>query len=172
MEIAQPLTIVPVSEIPVAQDVVLENLFKIYKTCLQLKDLCEEKIGIGISAVQAGIPMKLFAVKFPKGEYAYYANCEYRSSPGAAKILHIEGCLSLKTEKGKLKTYEVHRYKDVLINGYQIEEVGNDLVLKQLQDYPVSGFYAAVFQHEIDHHFGILISDIGNEVDLTPADFA
>ena len=161
----EKLEIVPVEQIPLGQIVDLEksNLTNVYKTCLQLKELCERSAGIGIAAVQAGIPLNLFLVKYPTG-YSYFANCSYRPA-SEEKILHLEGCLSLVTPTGRMRTFSVERYKNILISGFQILDK-SELVCKQLTDYSVSDFYAAVFQHEADHQNGILISEIGTEVEI------
>lgn len=160
------MNIVPVPEIPLATDVPAENLFKVYDICKQLQALCEQEGGVGIAAVQAGIPWKLFLVKFADSTFGYFVNCEYKPI-GEDKILHIEGCLSLRTSKGKLRTFEVERYRNIEVSGHQLVQEENDLVLKPLADYFVDGFYAAVFQHEIQHQQNILISDIGKEVEIT-----
>lgn len=160
------MKIVPVSEIPAIhqiQDVPTENLMDIYKVCLSLRHLCDKEHGVGISAVQTGLPWKLFVIKFTDS-YGYFINCEY-TPLDEEKILHLEGCLSLKTKKGQLRTFEVERYSSILVNGYQLKD-NQKLVLEKLNNYSVSGFYSAVFQHEIQHHLGILISDIGKEMKI------
>jgi len=164
-----PLEIVPVEAIPTKDqivDVPLDDLTKIYKVCLQLKELAITHKGIGISAVQAGVPWKLFLVQDldrPKN-FRYFVNCEY-SPDTADKCLYIEGCLSLK-RKNKLRTFQLHRFQQVKITGYELLDTGSELALKPLTDYIVSDFNGTIFQHEIDHHRGVLISDIGEEVEL------
>jgi peptide deformylase len=91
------LSIVPVSDIPSLdkiEDVSLDNLMETYKTCLQLRELCEQESGIGIAAVQTGIHQKLFLVNFcaANKKYGYFINCKYEPD-GEDKMLHIEGCL-------------------------------------------------------------------------------
>jgi peptide deformylase len=164
------LKIVPVDEIPVADDVPLDNLFKVYDICMQLQELCLKEGGIGIAAVQAGIPWKLFIIKTPfdfetKESFGFFVNCDFEPQD-EVKLLHIEGCLSLRTSKGKLRSFEVERYCNVKINGFRLVKTENDLELVPLTEYLVSDFSAAVFQHEIQHHQGILISDIGTEVEI------
>ena len=160
------MNIVPVVDIPIGQDVPLDNLFKVYDVCKQLQALCEQEHGVGIAAVQAGIPWKLFLVRFPDGNFGYFLNCDFESV-GEENILHIEGCLSLRNSKGKLRTFEVERHAHIKVSGLQLVRKENDLVAEPLTDYFVDGFSAAVFQHEIEHQKGILISDIGKEIEIS-----
>jgi peptide deformylase len=160
-----PLEIVPVEKIPSKeqiQAVPLDELPKVYKVCTQLRELCNRSGGIGISAVQAGIPWKLFLVK-SGGRYRYFLNCEY--SPDGEQMLCVEGCLSLK-RKNKLRSFQLQRYRQVKIDGFELLDTGTELELVPLKDYIVKEFEGTIFQHEIDHHFGILISDIGEEIEL------
>jgi peptide deformylase len=163
------LNIVPVADIPLGENLVISNssktLFEIYKTCMQLQVLCVLEKGVGISAVQAGLPMKLFLVRYPQDNFRYFINCTF-SPADEEKMTHLEGCLSLVNSKGQLRTFEVQRYKKIVVSGYELIDQQNELVLKVLEDYYVEGFFAAVFQHEIQHDQGILISDIGTEVDI------
>lgn len=145
------------------KDVPTDNLFKIYDTCLQLSVICEKEKGIGVSAVQVGIPWKLFIVKTENG-FEYFINCSY-SPLNDEKIIHLEGCLSLKSGN-RFRTFEVERFKTVVINGYKLVEKNNDLALIPLIDYHVEDFMACVFQHEIDHHCGVTIDKIGKEIEL------
>ncbi len=56
------LEIVPVDKIPLGQTVPLHH-GTVWPVCLQLRELCESKNGMGLSAVQAGIPWNLFVIK-------------------------------------------------------------------------------------------------------------
>ncbi|RDJ35273.1 MAG: hypothetical protein DWQ19_10690 [Crenarchaeota archaeon] len=168
------MNIVSVADIPKGEDVPMDNLFKVYNVCMQLQALCEQENGIGIAAVQAGIPWRLFLVKlkkFPDKEdseshYEYYLNCDFQpKSPD--KVLHIEGCLSLKTPKGKLRLFEVERYKSIEVNGYRLVIKEDELDVEHLVNYNVTGFYAAVFQHEIQHADQITIDQIGKEKEFS-----
>jgi peptide deformylase len=162
-----PLNIVAVEQIPTKdqiQDVPLNDLSKVYRICLQLQELCNREQGIGISAVQAGIPWKLCLIKLTDGIH-FFLNCEY-SPDSEDQGLWVEGCLSLK-RKNKLRTFEVRRYKQIKVNGYELLLNGSDLELKPVKDYIVTGFEATIFQHEIDHHRSVLISEIGKEIELT-----
>lgn len=164
------LEIVPVESIPTQViDVPLDDLPKVYKVCTQLRELCERSQGVGISAVQAGIPWKLFLVRSMNKDafkvvYRYFINCEY-SPDTETKMLCVEGCLSLK-RKNKLRTFQLLRYEQVKVNGYELLDTGTELELVPVKDYIASQFEGTIFQHEIDHQNQILISDIGEEIEL------
>lgn len=161
------LTIVPVEDIPLAKKIPAKpspaELFNLYKIFLQLEFLCNNEKGIGIAAVQAGIPLHLFLVKNTDGSYGHYINCEYNKI-GEEVSLCLESCLSLKNKK-KLRVFEVERPVKIWVDGYQLLENDGDLVLNPFSK-ELSGFEATVFAHEIDHGFGITIDNIGTEVGL------
>ena len=160
------MNLVEISQIPTVEeinDVPVDDLVSVYKVIMDMEKICTESNGIGISAVQVGVPWKMFLVKHPDG-YRYYLNCEYEPI-GDEKKPSIEGCLSIKTNTGESRHFLVERYGRVRIHGLrlldicklQLEEIDIELDLNEL---------GVVFQHEIDHHNGILISDIGREIEL------
>jgi len=168
------MKLVPVDEIPKSvdiKDVALDDLAEIYKICNKMENVCEAENGIGLSAVQVGIPLKLFVVKADdgskfdnKGEYGYFLNCEYEPQQESGQIISIEGCLSLRSDSGELRHFQVMRYTDILISGYKLNK---DMKLEEVMDFQIGvSEQAVVFQHEIEHHSGILISDKGQEIFL------
>lgn len=157
------LEIVPIDKIPVAEDVPLDNLMSIYKTCLDLQDACEVGDGVGLSAVQVGIAWKLFVVRYGN-KFSYFVNCTYEPlvDPRLRTLQSIENCLSLRKEDGSFRSFLVNRYP-------KIKVVGKSLVIGE---YPAihdvdlrldNDKYSVIFQHEIDHQEGVLINDIGEE---------
>ena len=153
------MNIIPYKEIPLAEDVPLDHLTKIFRVIVQMEQLCSELEGVGLSAVQVGIPWKLFIV-LKNNVYHYYINCDYTGIGEKAKS--IEGCLSLNNLR-----FEVDRYVSVKIKGKQLKVSNNppSLVVENV-DFVESGFNAVVMQHEIDHQKQILISDIGKEIEI------
>jgi peptide deformylase len=77
------LKIVPIEEIPLAVDVPIDDLNKVHEICLQMEEICTKNKGIGLAAVQVGIPWKLFIVDTQQG-FQHYVNCEYE--PAGEKI--------------------------------------------------------------------------------------
>lgn len=122
--------------------------------------LCEASNGIGLAAVQVGWTDRMFIVKTKSG-FRYFVNTSY-APLGEEKFTSCEGCLSLPG-----KAYLVPRYKSVRVTGSEllvqgavtIEDVAFDV------DDPL---YTAVYQHEIDHCFGVMINEIGREVVIRP----
>jgi peptide deformylase len=151
--------IVPVEKIPESADVPLDNLMQTYAIIQKMVAICVAKHGIGLSAVQVGLPLKLFiANNSPIDDnFGYYLNCEY-TPVGATTQESMEGCLSVEGQ------YLVNRYPKIHVIGKQLV-VGDDLKLEDI-DKDLEGRLAVVFQHEIDHQKGILISDIGRKMEM------
>jgi len=163
MKFTEPLQIVPVNEIPKALDVPLDNLMDIFRLCNKMEVICDKNDGIGLSAVQIGIPWKLFIIKKNR-HFEYYVNCEYEGS--GDKIKSLEGCLSLRNEKKEFRRFEVERFQTVKIKGKQLIVSGMPSLVLQDVDRVEKDLYAVVFQHEIDHSRDILISTIGREIEI------
>lgn len=152
--------LVPLEDIPKAKKTPTDNLVEIYKIFNQMEKVCSENNGIGLSAVQVGIPLDLFIVS-RNSSYEYYLNCCY--SGNGEFIKSIEGCLSIR--KGKeIRRFEVERHSEATITGKRLIY---EKTLK-IEDFTAleKGLYSIVFQHEIEHSYGVLISHIGKEIDL------
>ena len=80
--------------------------------------------------------------------------------------MSIEGCLSIFDFNGNLKRFKLMRDHKVKITGKQLILENNELKLVDFEEIFEKGFTATVFQHEIDHQNGILISDIGEEIQI------
>ena len=150
---------------------------KVKSVCLKLKLLCEIERGVGISAVQVGIPWKLFLVKgincpfIETGSFGYFINCEYEEitdkkyeeDTDKKLVRSIEGCLSLRSQDGCLRFFEVVRQNEIKVIGLQIF-IKDEIIIENLDKTIDSKQQSIVFQHEIDHHRGRLISDFGAEL--------
>jgi peptide deformylase len=158
------LSIVPVSQIPIANDCPIAEPMLLYKTCLELVEVCTKENGVGLSAVQVGVPWHLYVVKYEKG-YRFFVNCRYNGTSESKILMSVEGCLSLKDQRGRLKFYRLLRHTEVRISGFELIE-GEDKANLVPLDEVESGFIGIVHQHEIDHGYGVLISDFGTEIDL------
>lgn len=169
------MVIVDVANIPskdAITDVPMDNLAIVYKTCQELQELCDSQKGIGISAVQVGVPWRLFLVKgdgtcpfITKGKFGYFVNCDYEPVNEEDKVASLEGCLSLRNAEGQLRSFQVSRFKTVKVVGYRLRT--EDVLSFEPVDYTLSCLQeGVVFQHEIDHNYGHdrLISTIGKEL--------
>jgi peptide deformylase len=159
------MEIVPIEDIPKdVVDVPTSNLMTVYKTCLEMEQVCRKNQGIGLSAVQVGIPWKLFVVDrgtFPTSKFEYYLDCSYE--PIDNRVQHtIEGCLSLRNEKGS-RQFQVERYVEVRVTGKQL--IADDNLEVKEVDMTLKDVPSIVFQHEIDHQNQILISS-GTEMEI------
>ena len=157
------LSIVPVDQIPKGQEVPLDNLLNIFKHGVHMQSLCVALDGIGLSAVQVGVPWNFFVVNDLK-EGGFYLNCSYEGL-GKKDEKSIEGCLSLRNSKGDLKRFCLNRFKRIKLKGKKliVQRSEPQFFLEDI-DREVDGLFSIVFQHEIDHEKQILISDIGEDI--------
>lgn len=162
MKIPNDLQIVPTASIPKGQHCPVDDLPELYKLGLSMQIICEKEKGIGLAAVQIGLPLNFFVVNFKDG-FRFFLNCTY-TPVAKEKEKYVEGCLSIKTPEGKSRYFEVERFKNVIIKGKELVAAPT-LQIKDFEMTPTD-YYKIVFQHEIDHAFEILISQIGKEVFL------
>ncbi|WP_313600529.1 peptide deformylase [Epilithonimonas vandammei] len=104
--------------------------------------------GVGIAAPQVGINRNVILVqRFDKMDYPV----EYFINP---KIIWRSELLS----KGPEGDLSIDKFRESFYRSYSIRLEYYDLQNKK-HDEMVEGFTAVIFQHEIDHLSGILISD-------------
>jgi peptide deformylase len=101
--------------------------------------------GIGLAAVQVGIPKRLFVVDIPKENKIAMIN----------PVIHDRAIKTSKTEEGCLSipgiAHEIERSKTIEVE--YLDEFGKKNLLK------ASGLLATCIQHEYDHLEGILFID-------------
>lgn len=163
------MEVVPFQEIEVAENIALDNPLEIYKICREMEVLCGKKQGIGLSAVQVGIPKKLFVVKFNEG-YRYFANCMYEPTSEDKILKSFEGCLSLPNRYFELRNY---RFKKIRVVGYELVVKNHEPSFVKFDDIFTDDRKdlqrgSVVFQHEIDHQKGQggLICNIKGSIEL------
>jgi peptide deformylase len=161
-----PLSIVPVKDIPKAVDVPTNNLLDVFRLITKMEAICTAQNGIGLSAVQVGIPWRLFIVQRGLG-YEYYLNCEYNGT--GEKMKSVEGCLSLRDSLGNLRRFEVDRYQTVTVKGKRLRISDSPSLVLEDVNMTEKDLYAVVFQHEIDHQFQRerMIDVIGTEIEFS-----
>ena len=114
-----------------------------------------EANGVGLAAIQVGVPERIVVVQLPKNE-------DDEENPGNGKLYaivnpelarksremedDIEGCLSVPGWMG-----EVSRHSVVTVKG--LDSRGRRVRIK------ANGLLARALQHEIDHCHGILFTD-------------
>lgn len=115
--------------------------------------------GVGLAAIQIGIPKRVGVIKKPEGDYEYLINAEFKE--GLLEFVFCrEGCLSLPN------TYlDTQRYKQVIIQNQRIRdgELQDQTECYYYSNDPTEmgndGIVAIAVQHELDHFDGKLIED-------------
>jgi len=102
--------------------------------------------GIGLAAIQVGVPLKVMIYRTDKGILSTLVNPKIIETKGP-QYMGYEGCLSLPGVLHKLARYERIRVTF-------FDRTGNN---EETQWF--IGEAATVIQHEIDHMFGVLITD-------------
>lgn len=151
-------TLVPVSDIPrLTNEVVTSDPTVVFRKFSTLQAVCLRENGIGLCAVQIGLPDRMFVTKNPDGTFRYFINTKY-IPVGDEKFTSCEGCLSLPG-----RAFLVPRYTNIKVVGTEML-VGEGITFQEVSFDLSDPLYTAVFQHEIGHCDGELISEIGKEV--------
>lgn len=162
------MDLVPLDQIPTKEQIsnAPDDPVLLYKTCLEMTQICEKNRGIGLSAVQVGIPWKLFIIKsdgtcplIPNGKYGFFVNCDY-TPVGDRKVMSLEGCLSIKKPSGEFRRFLVERYERILLTGKMFDNSNIVDITTEITAHQ----QGIVFQHEADHANSVTIADIGKEM--------
>lgn len=126
------------------QDKELDKLIK------DMKDTLNSVPGLGLAAIQIGVPRRVFIYDETPGEekgtkyFSVLINPEIVSMEG--KVKEEEGCLSIPD------------YRDTVVRAAMVTVKGKREDGKEVE-ITAEGLLARVFQHEIDHLDGILFID-------------
>ena len=126
-----------------------------YLTNSQIEELAEKydlRPGMGLSAIQLGIPKRYFVVvnEYDEGTFENYIIINPKIVSNSMEKIYVElgeGCLSVNREIDGI----VPRYARVTVEGY--DEKGNKIRVRAREEVAIA------FQHEIDHLNGILFYD-------------
>lgn len=110
--------------------------------------LCKNK-AVGLSAIQLGIPKQACIIKFDNEKLLIFN--PVITKVGGEEVKHTEGCLSIPFKK-----FMITRNSEV-----SVEYRDKNWNIVSAVFYGKSAF---AVQHEIDHMNGIILSDIGEEV--------
>ena len=115
--------------------------------------------GVGIAAPQVGVNKRMFAIYYRDADdklikYGLVNPKIVQNSIRKVALKNGEGCLSVDNDHPGY----VYRYHKIVLKAYDA------LVGKEVQ-ITAKGYDAIVLQHELDHLEGLLLSDIGLEVD-------
>jgi peptide deformylase len=117
-----------------------------------MKGICKNMGGVGLSANQVGIGVRLMVVNLSgnSDDFVAYLNPNYDLPEYPATVDSEEGCLSLPGIAVK-----VQRYSNITATALGMD--GNIVELK------LDGQAAKIWQHECDHLGGLLMTDKVNE---------
>jgi peptide deformylase len=114
-----------------------------------MRKTMREANGVGLSANQIGLPLRMFVAAVPsdQGETRFYTVFNPILERMASQAITLEeGCLSIPETYG-----DVPRAETVVLRG--LDKQGKPLKIKAW------GLLARVFQHEVDHLDGKLFID-------------
>ena len=114
----------------------------------KLETVMEEYKGVGISAIQIGVPYRVFLAGYPEPEVFINPKVLERSSYMKSDF---EGCLSCPGVMVRVK-----RSSYIVVEYTSIREEKFVKIKRKFKD-----FEARVVQHELDHLNGFLIEDRG-----------
>ncbi len=126
-----------------------------FLTNSQIPELAEKynlRPGMGLAAIQLGIPKRYFVVvhEVDEGVFDNYIIINPQIVSTSQEIVYVgegEGCLSVNREVCGI----VPRYARITLEGY--DEKGRKIRIRGREELAVA------FQHELDHLNGILFTD-------------
>lgn len=126
-----------------------------YLTNSQIEELADKynlRPGMGLAAIQLGIPKRYFVVvhEVDDGVFDEYVVINPVITSTSSEKIYVEdgeGCLSINRPTEGI----VPRYARITVEGYDIN--GNKIKIRAREDLAIA------FQHEIDHLNGILFID-------------
>lgn len=118
----------------------------------ELSDKYDLRPGMGLSAIQLGIPKRYFVVvhEYDEGKFDNYVIINPKLVSHSEEQIYVgegEGCLSINRETIGI----VPRYARITVEGY--DEEGNMIKIRAREELAIA------FQHELDHLDGILFTD-------------
>lgn len=161
-----PLRVVPLEDLPNTID--YDLLSKSTPQDLAhlgalMQNLCSQLNGVGLSAIQCGIPIPFFVASDNSKDFTYYLDVEYQDI--GKSVSSIEGCLSILDQESNMpRRFVVSRSDKVRCKGKKIV-FGEEITLQPFSE-EFKGLLGNVMQHEADHSRFILISDIGKEIQI------
>lgn len=131
------------------------NLMIEYLTNSQIEELADKyglRAGIGMAAIQLGIPKRYITIvhEVEEGKFNTYVLINPKIVSTSLEKIYVEegeGCLSVNRETVGI----VPRFARVTVEGYDID--GNKIKIRAKEELAIA------FQHEIDHLNGILFID-------------
>lgn len=143
-------------ELPLSKEdkKVIEDIIEML-TNSQIPELSEKyqlRPGMGLAAIQLGIPKRYFVVvhEYEEGKFDNYVLINPKVVSTSEEIIYVgegEGCLSVNRDVQGI----VPRHARITLEGY--DENGNHIRVRGREELAIA------FQHELDHLNGMLFMD-------------
>ena len=117
--------------------------------------------GIGLSAIQIGIPKRIFIMKTEEG-FLHFINPEKVSAEDEI-FFYGEGCLSFPSIYLDTKRFCNYTIKHQLIEGDKFREQTLAFYYSPQSGEQSDGLLAIAVQHEMDHQEGKVLIDYGSK---------
>ena len=143
----RPLVILPDAQLRLVSDPV-EVTAEVRRLAADMLDTMYDAPGVGLAAVQVGVPLRVVTVDVSKGEDRdpiVLLNPEVVWSSEARRV-HEEGCLSIPEYYEEVERPDRVRVRYGTLEGETVER-------------EAEGLLATCLQHEIDHLNGVLFID-------------
>lgn len=131
---------------------------EIHQLITEMRQTMKAANGVGLSANQIGLDLRLFVAELPQSLNRKNSKPEFYaifnpilSKPSDKKTVMEEGCLSVPGIWG-----DVERPEKITLSGFDKNQ-------KKIKIKAV-GFLARIFQHEVDHLNGALFIDKATEL--------
>ena len=126
-----------------------------FLTNSQITELAEKydlRPGMGLAAIQIGIPERFFVVvnEYDEGQFETYIMINPRMISNSVEKIYVdqgEGCLSVNREVDGI----IPRYARVTFEAYDLE--GRKINVRAREELAIA------FQHELDHLNGMMFTD-------------
>lgn len=143
-------------EFPLSKDEkqTIKNMVEFLRNS-QIPELAEKydlRPGMGLAAIQIGIPKRYFVVvnEYDEGQFEEYVIINPKIISNSMEKIYVEmgeGCLSVNRPFDGI----VPRYARVTVEGYDVD--GKKIQVRAREELAIA------FQHEIDHLNGIIFID-------------
>jgi peptide deformylase len=145
----KPLVILPDAKLRLVSEPVKEITDEIRKLADDMLETMYDAPGVGLAAIQIGVPLRIVTMDVSKTEGERYPMVLINPEilwVSEEKRVYEEGCLSIPEYYEEVERPDRVRFRYMNLQGETIEQEADDLM-------------ATCVQHEIDHLNGVLFID-------------
>lgn len=145
----KPLVILPDAKLRLVSEPVKEITDEIRKLADDMLETMYDAPGVGLAAIQIGVPLRIVTMDVSKTEGERYPMVLINPEilwASEEKRVYEEGCLSIPEYYEEVERPDRVRFRYMNLQGETIEQEADDLM-------------ATCVQHEIDHLNGVLFID-------------